>query len=766
MIVAGYHIIDTIKDQRHLERVFETKFTNQVRGLKSKLSYHLNLRRNNFRYITSDYRLIAFFINKRLGMSMQYGLRVSLYEVEEFFRSLVGPGDLGNKMYNSLVLLNNYHEVVIQKGEHIAQRILEHVLSKGNEIFTLVRDKGRYLLCVSGMVTGEGVGQHTYGYVVGCFNGIEFFKQAILPGKGLYEFVGTLALLDDSGLQLWFNRLENGSWTVLTDNMDMVDVCNNTEGLTERLKGTTCNIAVFNTPIPLPSHLEEKLLVAFTTISVLLVIVFYLRKSEIKLKQLTDELERARADANLANQAKSRFLAGMTHDIRTPLTAIMGFAELLLQERELTPEQREYVQKILSSCRNLLDITTNILDVSKIEAGKVELNERPFNIRTLFEELGSIFSLIADRKSLDFNINIDSSLPVCVVGDSVKFRRILSNVIENAIKYTDSGYVTVNVVSQKLEDSKIKVVVDVKDTGRGMEKDEIERIFKAFHQTISHGSDHENGWGLGLKIAMSHAKLMKGDIKVSSEKGKGTTFLIDVVFEVGHYDGVNKEYIDIREFENHLFGKPLNVLICDDDTASSTVLKKFLENLGCSVQTASRGEEALFILETYKPDAVFMDLIMPGMNGYECIRRIRKEYALKELKIVACSSEAFVESVSKASDAGADYFLTKPFTFGEIRRCLMDCFGVELKKVTGDKIRGKEAQKLNLTNIPKELLKRLTDAIIKANLYEFRETLKELRIYNHSLADELDELVSEYRYEDILQCLGIDLRDNPLKKVI
>ncbi|MBW1976233.1 MAG: hypothetical protein JRI45_11855 [Deltaproteobacteria bacterium] len=204
---------------------------------------------------------------------------------------------------------------------------------------------------------------------------------------------------------------------------------------------------------------------AFTAISVLLVMVFYLRRNEKRLKQLTYELERARADADLANQAKSKFLAQMTHDIRTPLTAIMGFAELLLQERDLTSRQRAHVQKILSSGRNLLDITTNILDISKIEASKVELDKRPFNIRALFEELSSTFSLIADRKSLAFNINIDPSLPVCVVGDRVKFRRILSNVIGNAIKYTDSGYVAVNVVSQKLGDSKIKVIVDVKDTG-------------------------------------------------------------------------------------------------------------------------------------------------------------------------------------------------------------------------------------------------------------------------------------------------------------
>jgi|GEM_PF-618375 len=766
MVIAGYHVVDTIKEQRHLERVFESKFTNQVRGLKNKLLYHLNLRRANFRHITSDYRLMAFFINKRLGMSMQYGLRVSLYEVEEFFKSLVEPGDLQSKMYNSLVLLDSHHGIVTQEGEYISKRILEHVLSKGNEIFTLVRNKGRCLLCVSGVVNGGSVEQHAYGYVVGCFDGVEFFKQAILPREGLYEFVRALALLDDSGLQLWFKRLENGSWMVLTDNADNAAIRNGIEGLTERLEGTTCNIAVFKTPILLPSHLEEKLLVAFIAISLLLVMVFYLRRNEKRLKQLTYELERARADADLANRAKSKFLARMTHDIRTPLTAIMGFAELLLQERDLTSRQRAHVQKILSSGRNLLDITTNILDISKIEASKVELDKRPFNIRALFEELSSTFSLIANRKSLAFNINIDPSLPVCVVGDRVKFRRILSNVIGNAIKYTDSGYVAVNVVSQKLGDSKIRVIVDIKDTGRGMEENEIERIFKAFHQAPLHGGGQVNGWGLGLKIAMSHAKLMEGDIKVSSEKGKGTIFSIEVVFEVGHYDDMSKEYIDTSEFENYQLEKPLNILICDDDTISAAVLKEFLESLGCFVRAASRGEEALLMLKTYRPDAVFMDLVMPGMDGYECIRKIRKEYAPERLKIVACSSEAFVESVSKAKEAGADYFLPKPFTFSEIRRCLMDCFGIELKKAAVDKKSGKEAQRQNLADVPKELVETLADAIIKADLHEFREALKELRKYNRALADELDELVSEYRYEDILQRLGIGVGDGPLKKVI
>ena len=355
------------------------------------------------------------------------------------------------------------------------------------------------------------------------------------------------------------------------------------------------------------------------------------QKTEIIAKQ--EEAEKARREAEQANKAKSIFLATMSHEIRTPMNGVLGMAALLAETTQ-TPEQSEYTDTIRSSGEALLTVINDILDFSKIESGNLELDNHAFDLRQCIEEVMDVFAAKASQKSLDLVYQIDYQIPAQIIGDSHRLRQILLNLISNAMKFTHQGEIFVSVNLLKMDNSKLDLAFHVKDTGIGIPKDKLGRLFKAFSQVDSSTTRKYGGTGLGLVISERLVQLMDGTISVESESGVGTIFSFTISTTVSYTS--LRQYVHFNTTGNE--GK--RVLIIDDNTTNLTILKSQLEQWMLSPVLASSGKQALEILEGCKNfDLVITDMQMPELDGLQLSKLIKAKYSLPIILLSSIGDE-------------------------------------------------------------------------------------------------------------------------------
>jgi signal transduction histidine kinase/ligand-binding sensor domain-containing protein/DNA-binding response OmpR family regulator len=358
-----------------------------------------------------------------------------------------------------------------------------------------------------------------------------------------------------------------------------------------------------------------------------------LQKEEVLARQ--QEAEKARQEAVQANQAKSIFLATMSHEIRTPMNGVLGMAALL-GETPLTQEQQEYTDTIRNSGEALLTVINDILDFSKIESGNLELDNHSFDLRQCIEEVMDVFSPKASQKGLDLVYQIDYQIPAQVVGDSHRLRQILLNLISNAMKFTHQGEIFVGVNLLKTDSNKLDLAFHVRDTGIGIPKDKLSRLFKAFSQVDSSTTRKYGGTGLGLVISERLVQLMGGAISVESESGLGTTFTFTITSGVSHES--LRQYVHFNTVGNE--GK--RVLVIDDNATNLTILKNQLELWTLCPTLASSGKEALEILNQseHRFDLVITDMQMPDMDGLQLSQRIKTKYNLPIILLSSIGDES------------------------------------------------------------------------------------------------------------------------------
>ncbi len=482
-------------------------------------------------------------------------------------------------------------------------------------------------------------------------------------------------------------------------------------------------------------------------------------------KQFEAQLHSAKEAAEAANRAKSEFLTNMSHELRTPLNAILGFTELMTRDPSLSPEQLDNLVTIGHSGEHLLSLINDVLEFSKIEAGRIALHQENFDLHGLLLGLEEMFRLRVQEKGLSQNFEYRADIPRYIRTDQNKLRQILINLLGNALKFTETGGVTL-VVTRKGTKNKVRRTIcslhfEVVDTGAGIADEERDKVFDLFSQTNS-GQYSQQGTGLGLPISRRFVSMLGGSLQLESKLNKGTTFFFDIPVEL--VESADKESSRLtRRVTGLKQGQPVfRLLVVDDNKNNRNLLVKLLQIVGFEVQEAENGQKAVAIWLKWKPHLIWMDIRMAGMDGYEAIRQIRskvdQEDHASQPVIIALTASAFEEEKAMALSKGCDDFVRKPFKEEEIFEKMRIHIGVQyIYEETENKNKPDSKKKLSgneftsaMKAVPIELLNRLQEATELSDVSMISEVISNIRPQNSKLADTLEQYAMDFTYDAIL----------------
>ena len=507
-------------------------------------------------------------------------------------------------------------------------------------------------------------------------------------------------------------------------------------------------------------------------------------KAKEELEKQNQALRKAKEAAETANKAKSTFLANMSHEIRTPMNAILGYSQILQREAQLPPNQMQALGTIQKSGDHLLSMINDILDLSKIEAGRMELQNSDFDLKSIIQGIESMFMIRCEEKGLELRVEgPESSVEgqngtIAVHGDEGKLRQILINLLGNAVKFTERGKVTLSVVSRpssvvsgqsKTSSTNNEPLTtnntfkfQIQDTGSGISPEAIAQIFQPFQQ--GEEGHKKGGTGLGLAITKRQLGLMKSELKVESQMGEGSRFYFEVELAPAKESVAVAAPADSRKVLNLKQGHSVKALVVDDVEQNREVLSQLLTGIGCNVETADGGEAALEMVRKNTPDIVFMDIRMPGMDGTEALRQIRqklieKEPALAKLKFVAISASVLRHEQDLYKRAGFDEFIIKPFRFEEVCQCLHQLLKVEFDFEENEAVEtsgGKGKVDFSKIKVPADLLARIKESAELYSTTELRQQIEEILQHNpdaNGAIARLHELNEVGAMEEIVEAL-------------
>ncbi|MBF0551963.1 MAG: response regulator [Deltaproteobacteria bacterium] len=497
-------------------------------------------------------------------------------------------------------------------------------------------------------------------------------------------------------------------------------------------------------------------------------------KLKITFDELTNEIERtlelqhAKSAAENANRAKSAFLANMSHELRTPLNAVLGFSQLMRSAAGVTAEQRENLDIITRSGEHLLDLINNVLDMSKIESGRVELEESPLDLHQMLQEMKSLMNVRAAEKYLSFTMEHSSGLPRHVAVDGGKLRQVLINLIGNAVKFTTSGGVILRAMFVKQESSgRARARFEVEDSGPGILEEDRDRIFHPFEQ-VGERQTAETGTGLGLAISRQYVELMGGEIGVASEPGKGSVFYFEIpatLLPSVELSAAPRRGRVIGTAE----GEPLRRLLIAEDQPENRLLRRsLLEPLGFDLREADNGREAVAVCEEWRPHLIFMDIRMPVMDGLEATRTIKAADAGAETRIVAVTAHALEGERRAILAAGCDDFIRKPYHDVEILDALTKHLGVRFvyEEETTHAAAAVELNAAALAVLPEVLLHGLEQALIRIDVAAVNRAIEEIRGHHPPLADALTAEAEDLQFDRMLRMIRAALGETKLESEV
>ncbi len=467
----------------------------------------------------------------------------------------------------------------------------------------------------------------------------------------------------------------------------------------------------------------------------------------------------AKERANKANRAKSIFLANMSHELRTPLNAILGFSRLMQQNENIPEDEQKNLQIINRSGEHLLSLINNVLDISKIEAGKIDINFSSFDFYNVLDDIFLMMTQRAEAKGLKLISQVGKEVPVLIQSDEVKLKQIIINLIGNAIKYTKEGHVKILVNALKNEGAdEVTLVVEVTDTGVGISQSDLKNVFNPFFQ----GGDlsRNEGTGLGLAICKQYTELLRGGISVESIEGAGSSFQVEVPVRI------------VKRLEPELHSDQLKmvvpsdmlykVLIVEDQIENWLLLKKVLQKLLCEVVVAENGEQGIKEYKSFKPDLIFMDIRMPFMGGIEATRAIRELENGDKVKIIGISAHVFKEQEHEILTVGMDDFIKKPFQFSDISNCLEKHLKLTFFSDKMEEAKFVKQEKL-LTNMFKATDERIVNELFQAvggvDTERVNAIIEEIGSKDEKLGNILKNYASDLRFTEIHKIVNNVVRE-------
>lgn len=474
------------------------------------------------------------------------------------------------------------------------------------------------------------------------------------------------------------------------------------------------------------------------------------------VQQRTADLALALDAAEAANRAKSVFLSSMSHELRTPMNAILGFSGMMRKDPLLSQEQRDNLDIINRSGDHLLTLINDVLDMAKIEAGRVQLESAPIDLGVLLRDVTDMMHMRAQERGLELLIDQSSEFPRYIKGDEMRLRQVLINLIGNAVKFTERGSITLRLGVESYDGVR-HLLIKVEDTGIGIKSEDQLKIFKPFVQLGQIAT--QTGSGLGLALTQQYVQLMGGTVSVESTFGKGSIFqvqlpleeiaAVDVVAKLGSMD--NREVVSLAPNQPEY-----RILIVEDQLDNQLLLTKLMKNVGFQVKVADDGKQAVELFQNWRPHLIWMDRRMPVMDGLEATRRIRELPGGKEVKIVAVTASVITEQRDEMVNAGMDEFVRKPYRFNEIYECMARQLGVQY--IYADVREAEEVSDVVLTAemlaaLPSELRRELHDALESLEDERIAAAMQQVASDDPALHKTLSRLVENFNYPAILKAL-------------
>jgi PAS domain S-box-containing protein len=474
----------------------------------------------------------------------------------------------------------------------------------------------------------------------------------------------------------------------------------------------------------------------------------------------SEELRTALRASEAANQAKSIFLANMSHEIRTPMNEILGHYQLMQRDSGLTTDQKKHLITIGKSGEHLLALINDIMELSRIETGHISLELEPVDLQNIVYDSANMFRTRTDAKGLQLEVNHAEDIVRNIQADERKIRQILINLLDNAVKFTDSGGIVVRVSTDvtPLYDL-VHVTIKIEDTGRGISEDDIDGIFEVFEQTPS-SKHRDGGTGLGLAISRNYARAMGGNITVESKVGTGSTMILQFEVELATASDTKQIPSPQKVVGLSLGAHPPSVLVVDDQASSRALLTELLSQIGFVTHEASSGTIAIQEAERLRPDVILMDMLMPVINGCETTSRIKKLPGLQKTPIIMISANVLVGARDEALASGVDTFINKPFKENDVLEGIASCLGITyvyenipsdiflpevsvLKQVDANAVR----------NIPNELITKMLDMVFSGNMRQLEVLIDQVAALDADTAECLREMAHQYDYDALRELL-------------
>jgi signal transduction histidine kinase/FixJ family two-component response regulator len=480
----------------------------------------------------------------------------------------------------------------------------------------------------------------------------------------------------------------------------------------------------------------------------------YRDQLEDTVQQRTAELLLARDEAQAANKAKSVFLANMSHELRTPLNAILGFSSMMRRDPEVSDRQRANLDIINRSGEHLLTLINDVLEMAKIEAGRLQLEIAPFDLGGMVREVVDMMHQRAQEKGLRLLLDQTSEFPRYIEGDEARLRQILLNLVSNAVKFTQQGGVTIRLGVKKNE--LLHLLIEVEDSGPGITAEDQKRLFEPFVQ-LAEGAA-QRGTGLGLSITRQFVQLMGGTIGIDSTPGKGSLFRVDLPVKLASTTDVlksgNKQYDDVAGIAP---GQPAyRILITEDQLENQQLLMQLMHDIGLEAKVAENGEQCVKIFKDWHPHLIWMDRRMPVMDGIEATHRIRQLPDGDQVKIVAVTASAFKDQQQEMLDAGMNDFIRKPYRFDEIYDCLARQLGVKYiyKASTTEHAAPIALAPEILRGLPVALRNELKVALENLDSDRIAAAIRQIGTVDAQIGLTLTRLADDFDYPTILHALN------------